>query len=282
MCHWACNPILDPVMSVRHQTRLLGLPRSSLYCKPREESASVRIVKEAIDEAYTKWPFYGSRRISVVVSEALGREVNRKQVQRLMREMGLQAIGPSPSTSKPAKGHKIYPYLLRGKKINAPNEVWSTDITYIRLEGGFSFLTAKIDSFSRYVVAWRLSNTLDSEAPIDALKDALQAATPNIFNTDQGCQFTSDAFTSVLLDAGVLISMDGRGRALDNVFVERLWRSVKYENVYPRGYTTMLEATAGLEEYFRFYNWERPHQSLCDQRPGVVHHQKNNGLSVFT
>ena len=272
----------DPVMSVRHQARLLRLPRSSLYYKQREETLDVKAMRETIDEIYTKWPFYGSRRIAIVASERLERGVNRKQVQRLMREMGIQAIGPAPALSKPAKGHKIYPYLLRGKVIEGPNKVWSTDITYIRLAKGFSFLTAIIDWFSRYVLSWRLSNTLDSEAPIEALKEALETATPDIFNTDQGCQFTSEAFTKILLDSGVSISMDGRGRALDNVFVERLWRSVKYEDVYPKGYSTMAEATEGLDEYFRFYNWERPHQSLDRQRPGVVHHAQNNGLSGFT
>lgn len=272
----------DPIMSVRQQARLLGLPRSSLYYKQRGETPDVKAMREMIDEIYTKWPFYGSRRIAIVASERLGRDVNRKQVQRLMREMGIQAIGPSPTLSKPAKEHKVYPYLLRGKVVERPNEVWSTDITYIRLARGFSFLTAIIDWFSRYVVSWRLSNTLDSEAPIEALREALKTATPEIFNTDQGCQFTSEAFTSILLDSGVSISMDGRGRALDNVFVERLWRSVKYENVYPKGYSTMTEADAGLDEYFRFYNWERPHQSLGNQRPGAVHHAKNNSLSGFT
>lgn len=272
----------DPMMSVRKQAVLLGLPRSSLYYKQRDETSDVKAMRETIDEIYTKWPFYGSRRIAFVASERLERDVNRKQVQRLMREMGIQAIGPSPGLSKPAKGHKVYPYLLRGKVIERPNEVWSTDITYIRLARGFSFLTAIIDWFSRYVVSWKLSNTLDSEGPIEALKEALETATPSIFNTDQGSQFTSEAFTNVLLDSGVSISMDGRGRALDNVFVERLWRSVKYENVYPRGYSTMVEADAGLDEYFRFYNWERPHQSLGKQRPGIVHHMQNNSLSGFT
>lgn len=216
----------DPIMSVRQQARLLGLPRSSLYYKQRGETPDVKAMREMIDEIYTKWPFYGSRRIAIVASERLGRDVNRKQVQRLMREMGIQAIGPSPTLSKPAKEHKVYPYLLRGKVVERPNEVWSTDITYIRLARGFSFLTAIIDWFSRYVVSWRLSNTLDSEAPIEALREALKTATPEIFNTDQGCQFTSEAFTSILLDSGVSISMDGRGRALDNVFVEKLGTEV--------------------------------------------------------
>ena len=272
----------DPKVSVRRQTALLGLSRSSLYYQPRDESTAVKEVREAIDEIYTKCPFYGSRRIAVVASEQLKRSVNRKQVQRLMRDMGIQAIGPSPSLSKQAKGHKIYPYLLRDRKIEYPNQVWSTDITYVRLERGFSFLTAVIDWFSRYVVSWRLSNTLDSEAPIEALNEALAVARPEIFNTDQGSQFTSDAYTSVLLGAGISISMDGRGRALDNIFVERLWRSVKYEDIYPKGYINMAEASDGLEAYFKFYNWERPHQALGYRRPGEIHHQVYNGLSGFT
>lgn len=272
----------QPTLSVRRQAELLSIPRSGLYYRPRQASSTDLEVRRAIDEVYTEQPFYGSRKLSLVVSELLGRRINRKQIQRLMRDMGIQAIGPSPSLSKPAKGHEIYPYLLRGRRIIAPNEVWSTDITYIRLNRGFAFLTAVIDWFSRYVLSWRLSNTLDSCGPIEALEEALEAAVPDIFNTDQGSQFTSTAFTEVLKRAGARISMDGKGRALDNVFVERLWRSVKYENVYPRGYETLDEATRGLESYFKFYNAERPHQSLEYKRPKDVYFGAQRSRPGFT
>ncbi len=268
-------------LSVRRQCDLLELHRSGLYYAPRLSINGESGIMDAIDEAYTECPFYGSRRLVVVVGERVGRSVNRKQIQRLMREMGIQAIGPSPSLSKPALGHKIYPYLLRGKKISSPNEVWSTDITYVRLARGFAFLTAVIDWYSRYVLSWRLSNTLDTQAPLEALEEALEVGTPKIFNTDQGCQFTSTAFTSVLLEAGIRISMDGRGRALDNIFVERLWRSVKYEDIFPKGYTTMLEATGGLENYFEFYNERRPHQSLKYCRPVEVYRGEKQGVQVL-
>jgi len=206
-----------------------------------------------------------------VVSEELGIDLNRKRMQRHMRELGLVAICPGPSTSKPAPGHKIYPYLLRNKQIVRPNQVWSTDITYVRLERGFAYLVAIIDWFSRYVLSWKLSNTMDMRFCVDALEEALQTGEPEIFNTDQGAQFTSPIFTNTLINKGILVSMDGRGRALDNIFVERLWRSVKYENIYLMGYQDLFEAEDGLEQYFDFYNVERPHQSLRYQRPCEVH-----------
>lgn len=260
-------------ISVRKQSEILGITRSCIYYHSTKSSEEASLIKTSIDEAYTEFPFYGSRRISVVISEKLERNINRKHVQRVMREMGIQAIGPKPSLSKPFKGHKIYPYLLRGKSIVKPNEVWSTDITYIRLARGFAFLTAVIDWYSRFVLSWKLSNTLDSESPIEALKEALgNGKLPTIFNTDQGSQFTSEAFTKILLDAGVLISMDGRGRALDNVFVERLWRSVKYEDIYPKGYETLEQARSGLTDYFEFYNQRRPHQALEYRRPAEIYY----------
>lgn len=262
----------DSEISIQSQCKLLSMSRSSLYYRPRDESKGIKAVRNELDAVYTAWPFYGSRRIAVIVSERLHRPVNRKQVQRLMRQMGIQAIGPMPSLSRPATGHEVYPYLLRGRTAMKPNEIWSTDITYIRLTRGFAFLTAVIDWYSRYVLSWRLSNTLDSQAPIDALHEALTMALPEIFNTDQGSQFTSKAFTGILKDAGVKISMDGRGRALDNVFVERLWRTVKYEDVYPKGYETMSDATKGLSAYFRFYNADRPHQALGYRRPAQVYY----------
>lgn len=229
------------------------------------------MVRNKIDEIYTKWPFYGSRRMAVTVSEELGIPINRKRMQRHMRELGIAAIGPGPSTSKPAPGHKIFPYLLRDLRITRPNQVWSTDITYIRLNGGFAYLVAVIDWFSRYVLSWRLSNTMDMEFCVKALTEALEMGKPEIFNTDQRAQFTSPVFTDTLLSRGILVSMDGRGRALDNVFVERLWRSVKYEDIYLKGYEDLYQAEDGLGLYFEFYNTNRPHQSLSYRRPKEVH-----------
>ena len=258
------------ILSLTRQAELLGLQRSGLYYKSKAEDLD-GYVRDALDEVYTLRPFYGSRRLAVVVSEKLNEQINRKKVQRLMRQMGIQGIGPTPSLSKPCKEHKVFPYLLRGKTACKPNEVWSTDITYIRLNHGFGFLAAVIDWFSRYVLSWRLSNTMDKVFCIETLQEALKKGTPTIFNTDQGSQFTSVDFTSILLEKGIKVSMDGRGRALDNIFVERLWRSVKYEDVYPKGYATMGAAADGLSEYFKFYNNERPHQSLNYKRPSEVH-----------
>jgi len=259
------------VFSVRRQCEILGVCRSTLFYSRADETELNCKVRNKIDETYTKWPFYGSRRMAKVVSEELGIDLNRKRMQRHMRELGLVAICPGPSTSKPAPGHKIYPYLLRNKQIVRPNQVWSTDITYVRLERGFAYLVAIIDWFSRYVLSWKLSNTMDMRFCVDALEEALQTGEPEIFNTDQGAQFTSPIFTNTLINKGILVSMDGRGRALDNIFVERLWRSVKYENIYLMGYQDLFEAEDGLEQYFDFYNVERPHQSLRYQRPCEVH-----------
>ena len=204
--------------------------------------------------------------------------VNRKRVQRLMRILGLAGMAPGPNTSRPHPQHKIYPYLLRGVSVTRPNQVWSSDITYIRLAHGFAYLAAVIDWYSRKVLAWQLSNTLDSGFCVDCLEQSIRAyGTPDIFNTDQGCQFTSDDFTGVLKSHDITISMDGRGRALDNIFVERLWRSVKHEDVYLKGYVTMPELQLGLEEYFLLYNTERPHQSLGYATPDLVYRTATGG-----
>ena len=222
-----------------------------------------------LDEQYLATPFYGSRRMAVVLG------ANRKRVQRLMRTMGIEAIYPRRRSTWPAAGHKVYPYLLRNLEVLGPNHVWSTDITYVPLRHGFLYLVAVMDWFSRHVLAWRLSNTLDGGFCIEALEEALSAARPEIFNSDQGCQFTAAAFTSRLERRGVAVSMDGRGRALDNVFVERLWRSVKYEEVYLRDYADGWEAEESLAAYFRFYSHERIHQALGYQTPADVYHTRS-------
>lgn len=223
-----------------------------------------------IDEKYLSCPFYGTRRMRKYLRDE-GHNVNRKRIQRLMRLMGIEAIYPKPNLSRPDNAARKYPYLLRGLAITRPNQVWSTDITYIRLERGFVYLTAVIDWHSRYVISWELSNTLDTEFCLNALDRALVKMRPEIFNTDQGVQFTSEAFTGRLTQAGISISMDGRGRALDNIFVERLWRSLKYENIYLHNYRTMKEAYEGIKRYFDFYNNERPHQSLDYKTPWEVY-----------
>jgi len=257
-------------LSVRRQCELLGLSRSSRYYEPTGESAENLRLMRLIDEQYTAHPFLGSRRMTRWLIER-GEEVNRKRVQRLMRIMGLEAIYPKPRTSTPGRGHKVYPYLLRGVAIERADQVWSTDITYVPMAAGFMFLAAVIDWFSRYVIAWRLSNTLDGSFCLEMLDDALATGKPEVFNTDQGVQFTAAAFTGRLESAGVAVSMDGRGRALDNVFVERLWRSVKYEDIYIRGYEAVPELHRGLSRYFAFYNDERLHQSLGYRTPAAVY-----------
>ena len=226
-----------------------------------------------IDEQYTRLPFYGSRRM-VCSLRQLGHAVNRKRVQRLMQEMGIQGLSPGPHTSRRHAEHIVYPYLLRGAAVVKPDQVWSTDITYIRLAQGFAYLVAILDWFSRYVLSFRLSNSLETFFCREALDEALAVGTPEIFNTDQGCQFTSADFTRPLEARQIRISMDGRGRAFDNIFVERLWRSVKYEEVYLKGYQTMSEAQAGLKRYFRFYNDERFHQALGYRTPHQVYVEK--------
>lgn len=259
-----------PTMSLRRQCALLGINRSGVSYHPVAPSDLTVAVMHALDTLYTAYPFFGSRRMTVEV-RAQGYLVNRKRVSRLMRAMGLWAIYPGPKTSVPHPDHKIYPYLLRGVPITAVNQVWSTDITYLRLRGGFVYLTAVIDWYSRYVLAWEVSNTVDGTFCLSALERALRIATPHIFNTDQGSQYTSRDFTKRVLDAGAQMSMDGKGRALDNIFVERLWRSVKYEEVYLKDYQSMSDAVVQLGAYFHFYNTRRRHQSLNDCTPHAVY-----------
>ncbi len=260
-----------PSLSVRRQCELLGVNRSSYYYQPATESKLNLELMKLIDKQYLKTPFYGYRKMTVYLRN-LEYAVNWKRVRRLMNLMGIQAVGPKPQTSQPAKAHKTYPYLLRGVKITHPNQVWSADITYIPMARGFMYLVAILDWYSRYVLFWEISNTLDGTFCLAALEGALERyGKPEIFNTDQGSQFTADAFTGRLKDAGVKISMDGRGRFVDNIFVERLWRSVKYEDIYLHEYETGADLTAGLTSYFNLYNHERPHQSLAYRRPAEVY-----------
>ncbi len=261
-------------LSVRRQCELLGLCRSSLYYEPVPETAENLRLMRLIDEKYTARPYLGSRRMALWLSEHERREINRKRVQRLMRLMGLEAIYPKPRLSAAGQGHRIYPYLLRNVAIVGCDQVWSTDITYVPMVSGFMYLAAVIDWYSRYVIAWRLSNTLDGSFCLEMLEEALAQGRPEVFNTDQGVQFTAEAFSGRLLTAGVQVSMDGKGRCLDNVFVERLWRSVKYEELYLRCYETVRELERGLVSYFRYYNEERPHQSLEYQTPARVYKQR--------
>jgi putative transposase len=257
-------------LSVRRQCELLGVSRSSYYYEPAAETAENLRLMRRIDEEYTAHPFLGSRRMAEWLKRR-GEAVNRKRMQRLMRLMGLEAIYPKPRLSAAGRGHRIYPYLLRGVSIERPDQVWSTDITYIPLLHGFMYLAAIIDWYSRLVLAWRLSNTLDGSFCLEMLEEALSRGRPKIFNTDQGVQFTAEAFTGRLQSAGVAVSMDGRGRCLDNVFVERLWRTVKYEDIYLRGYALVPELKQGLTRYFAFYNHERLHQSLDYRTPASVY-----------
>jgi putative transposase len=253
-------------ISVLRQCELLGLARSSLYYESQRDDSYNELLMRLIDEQYTRTPFYGVRRMLVWL-ESMGHPVNHKRVGRLMNVMGLEAIYPKPRTSKAHPEHRKYPYLLDGLEIVRPNQVWATDITYIRMNKGFVYLMAIMDWFSRYVLAWEVSITLETEFCLSALDRALSIAKPEILNSDQGSQFTSDDFTKRLKDEGIAISMDGRGRVFDNIFVERLWRSVKYEEVYLNDYQQVREAKAGLGRYFEFYNNERFHQSLGYKRP---------------
>lgn len=261
-----------PNLSIRRQCELIGLGRSTYYWPPSGESPTNLELMQLIDKEYTRAPFYGYRKMTVRLNKCHGQAVNHKRVARLMRKMGLQAIFPGPRTSLPDQQHKKYPYLLRKLKIQRPNQVWSADITYVPMPHGFMYLVAVIDWFSRYVLAWQLSNTLDGAFCLDALRLALQSGQPEIFNTDQGVQFTARAFTGHLETAGIRISMDGRGRVFDNIFVERLWRTVKYEDIYLKEYATVPALSAGLADYFDLYNHERPHQSLDYQTPAEVHY----------
>jgi putative transposase len=249
---------------------LLGLNRSSLYYEPAPATAENLRLMRLIDEQYTACPVYGSRRMTAWLTRR-GEAVNRKRVQRLMRLMGLEAIYPKPRLSAAGRGHRVYPYLLRGVRVTRPDQVWGADVTYVPLPTGFMYLAATIDWYSRYVVAWRLSNTLDGSFCLEMLEEALGKGRPEVFNTDQGVQFTACAWTGRLEGAGVAVSMDGRRRWLDKVFVERLWRSVKYEDVYVRGYEAVPALEEGLGRYFVFYNEERPHQSLGYRTPAEVY-----------
>jgi putative transposase len=255
---------------------LLGLARSSLYYEPAGQTPEDLRLMRLIDQEYTAHPFLGSRRLTAWLIEQ-GEAVNRKRVQRLMRVMGLEAIYPKPKLSAAGRGHQIYPYLLRGVSIERPDQVWSTDITYVPLACGFMYLAAIIDWFSRYVIAWRLSNTLDGSFCLEMLDEALSGGKPEVFNTDQGVQFTAAAWTGRLEKAGVAVSMDGRGRWLDNVFVERLWRSVKYEDIYLWRYEAVPQLQQGLGRYFPYYNEARPHQSLEYRTPASVYRQRRTG-----
>lgn len=258
-------------LSVGRQCELLGLSRSSYYYKACSVAEDDLGLKRLLDEQYLRTPFYGSRRMTAWL-QGIGHEVNRKRVQRLMREMGIEAIYPKPKTSEADPEHRKYPYLLRGVSVDKPDHVWSTDITYIPMKKGFLYLAAVLDWYSRYVLSWTVSNSLETSFCIEALEKALSKGRPEIFNTDQGCQYTSRAFTGRVEQAGSKMSMDGRGRALDNVFVERLWRSVKYEEVYLRDYQSVPEAIESLRRYFKFYNEERLHQSLDYRTPMKVYY----------
>jgi len=269
-----------PELSIRTQAELLGISRSSLYYSPLPPSPEEVAIKHRIDEIYTRWPFYGSRRITVVLNqEQLA--ISRPTVQRYMREMGIAGIAPGPNTSKPAPKHKIYPYLLRNIAASFPNHVWGIDITYVRLHGGWIYLVAIIDWFSRFVVAWEVDQTLELPFVLVAVDRALSLSTPTIWNSDQGSHFTSSQYLERLLAANVQISMDGRGRAADNIFTERLWRSVKYEEVYLNDYQSPREARLGLSRYFHFYNFERPHQALNYQTPAAVY-AVNNQVMLYS
>jgi len=262
-------------LSLIRQCALLGISRSSVYYRVRGADEYDLELMALIDRQYLQTPFYGSRRMTAWL-KMQGYRVNRKRVRRLMRVMRITAIYPHPNTSKPSRGHKVYPYLLRGLTINRVNQAWAADITYIPMVRGFMYLVAIMDWYSRYVLAWRLSNTLDVDFCVDALEEALSKGTPEIFNTDQGSQFTSDAFTGMLLQRDIQISMDGKGRYKDNIFVERLWRSLKYEEVYLKGYQRVPEARAGIGAYLRFYNEERPHQALGYRTPREVFETKSS------
>ena len=270
-------------MAVVRQCELASVNRSTVYVRSLalEVDNEELVLCRLIDEEYTRHPFYGSRRMVVYLSRQ-GIPANRKRVQRLMRKMGLTGMAPGPNTSKGHPEHKVYPYLLRGVAVKRPNQVWSTDITYVRLAGGFVYLVAIIDWYSRKVLSWRLSNSMDATFCVDCLDDALkQHGQPEVFNSDQGSQFTSAAFTEVLKLEGITISMDGRGRAFDNIFVERLWRTIKYEDIYLNGYANMYNLTLGLTEYFAFYNAERPHQSLGYLTPDRVYKSAEGGGAMI-
>lgn len=269
------------MLALSRQCQLLAVTRSVVYAQRKRLHKDLSeldlLLLQLLDEKYTRHPFYGSRRMTKYL-HGCGHAVNRKRIRRLMQTLGLAGMAPGPHTSKPHPQHKIYPYLLRGVDINRPNQVWSTDITYIRLPRGFVYLVAIIDWYSRKVLAWRLSNTMDASFCVDCLEAAIKNyGAPEIFNTDQGSQFTSEIFTGVLRNSGIIISMDGRGRALDNIFVERLWRTVKYEEIYLKKHDNLQDLLMGLTSYFLFYNEERQHQSLDYQTPSQVYQKAKGG-----
>ena len=271
----------NPQLSVRRQCELLGIHRSRMYYEPVPETPDNLLYMRLIDEQYLKTPFWGSRNMTTFLCRS-GHEVNRKRTQRLMRIMGLEGLCPGPSTSRPAPGHKVYPYLLRDMKVERPNQVWCIDITYIPMPHGYLYLVAVMDWYSRFVLSWRLSNSMDVSFCIEALDAAFEFGQPEIFNSDQGSQFTSSSFTERLLSREIQISMDGKGRALDNVFIERLWRSVKYEDVYLKAYLTGADCYKGLSEYFTFYCHHRPHQSLENRTPWDVFNTRNPRRRITT
>jgi putative transposase len=259
-----------PSLSIKRQCILLDISRSGLYYKSKGISEEDLIHMKLIDRQYLVTPFFGARKIAACLKNQ-GHLINRKRVRRLMCLMGLKAIYRRPKTSKPAPGHKIYPYLLGGMKITRPNQVWAADITYIPMARGFLYLVAIIDWYSRYVLSWRLSNTLEADFCVEALEEALEKGRPDIFNTDQGAQFTSEAFIGLLEQRDIKVSMDGKGSYKDNLFIERLWRSVKYEEVYLKAYQDGRDARISLGNYFRFYNSERPHQSHGYWTPAEIY-----------
>jgi putative transposase len=275
------NEIKEEFLSIQEKCNLLSIARSSVYQErkrdiiaQRESPENIQIIKK-IDKIYMRCPFYGSRRIRVQLNGE-GIHVNRKRVQRLMREMGIMGVAPGIMTSKPHPEHKVYPYLLKGVSIERSNQVWSCDITYIPTPNGLMYLTAIVDWYSRKILSWELSNTMDDVFCVRALDRALRLyGTPEIFNTDQGSQFTSKGFTGTLIEAGVQISMDSRGRAFDNIFIERFWRNVKYEWLYIHEYDSVEALKSGLEAYMRYYNQERPHQSLGYRKPDEVYQELN-------
>ena len=272
--------MIDPghlVLSLREQCRLLSLPRASWYYTAVPADAETMVLMQAIDRQYTKTPFYGIRKMTLAMREQ-GMQVNHKRISRLMHVMGIHAIYAEPKLSIPGQNHRIYPYLLKDISITAPNQVWSTDITYLPMTRGFMYCVAVIDWYSRYVLAWDISNTQDASFCVKVLEKALQVNHPVIFNTDQGSQFTSEQFTQRLMEANVLISMDGRGRALDNVFIERLWRSLKYEDVYIHNYSQPCALHDGLEKYFDFYNHQRYHQALEYHTPADIYFSNSSRI----
>ncbi|GAB4074302.1 hypothetical protein GCM10028778_18050 [Barrientosiimonas marina] len=262
----------DSNLSITKQAELLSLNRTSLYDQPVLPSPEDVAVKHRIDEIYTRFPFYGSRRITAHL-QLEGVNINRKRVQRHMREMGIQAIYPGPNLSKRNLQHRIYPYLLKGVKVRHPNQVWGIDITYIRLQKSWMYLTAIIDWYSRFIISWALDQTLEMDFVLQAVDQAFSQAKPVIFNSDQGSHFTSSQYIQRLKDQTVQISMDGKGRALDNIITERFWRNLKYEEVYLKAYETPREARFNIREYINFYNHERPHQSLSYETPATMYYE---------